>query len=116
MARDRLGDRQILGLTLGLDVAEDLHPLAARERLHEAWVEFLHELAAERPAVVLIEDLHWAEEPLLDLLERSSATSTGRCCSWAPRGPSCSTAPGLGRRPPNASLWLEPLSPEATGS
>ena len=25
----------------GLDAARDLHPLAARERLHEAWVEFL---------------------------------------------------------------------------
>ena len=34
--RARLGDREILGLALGLDVAGDLHPLAARDRLHEA--------------------------------------------------------------------------------
>ena len=68
--RRALGEREILGLTLGLDVAGDLHPLAARDRLHAAWVEFLSELAAERPVVVLVEDVHWAEQPLLDLVER----------------------------------------------
>jgi class 3 adenylate cyclase len=66
----RLGEREILGLTLGLDVAGDLHPLAVRDRLHTGWVEFVEELVAERPAVVLIEDLHWAEAPLLDVLDR----------------------------------------------
>jgi len=65
-----LGDREILGLTLGLDVAGDLHPLAARDRLHATWVEFLSELAAQAPVVVLVEDVHWAEQPLLDLVER----------------------------------------------
>ena len=66
---ERLGDRRFLGLTLGLGVGEELHPLAVRERLHDAWVEFLEELARERPAVVLIEDVHWAEDDLCDLLE-----------------------------------------------
>ena len=65
-----LGERQILGLTIGLDVAGGLHPLAARDRLHSAWVELTEELARERPLVVLIEDIHWAEAPLFDLLER----------------------------------------------
>ena len=68
--RRRLGDREILGLTLGLDVAGDLHPLAARDRLHAAWIELASELASERPLVILIEDVHWAEQPLLDLIER----------------------------------------------
>ena len=66
---ERLGGWRFLGLTFGLDVADDLHPLAARERLHDSWAEFLEELARERPAVVLIEDLHWAEDDLCDLLE-----------------------------------------------
>jgi hypothetical protein len=66
----RLAGREILGLTLGLDVAPDLHPLAAREQLQTAWVALLAELAAERPVVMLVEDLHWAQELLLDLLER----------------------------------------------
>jgi class 3 adenylate cyclase len=69
-AREKLGDRPILGLALGLDVSGDLHPRAAHDRLHEAAVGFLQELASERPLVVLIEDLHWAEEPLLNLLEQ----------------------------------------------
>jgi class 3 adenylate cyclase/tetratricopeptide (TPR) repeat protein len=69
LAAERLGDRRFLGLTLGLDVGEELHPLAARERLHDSWAEFLEELARERPVVVLIEDVHWAEGDLCDLLE-----------------------------------------------
>jgi len=66
---ERSGDRGILGLTLGLDVAAGLHPLVARDRLHEAWVDVVQELAAERPTVALVEDLHWAEHELFDLLE-----------------------------------------------
>jgi class 3 adenylate cyclase len=38
---ERLGVHRWLGLTLGLDLGEDLHPLAARERLHDSWAEFL---------------------------------------------------------------------------
>jgi class 3 adenylate cyclase len=67
---ERLGERAILGLTLGLHVASDVHPLAARDRLYAGWVRFVQELVAERPAVVLIEDIHWAEAPLLDVLDR----------------------------------------------
>jgi class 3 adenylate cyclase len=69
VALERLGRYRYLGLTLGLDVAGELHPLAARERLHDSWAEFLQQLAAERPTVVLIEDVHWAEDDLLDLLD-----------------------------------------------
>ena len=68
--RERLGDREILALTLGLESSVDIHPLVARERLHDAWIELFEDLVAERPAVVLVEDLHWAEDPLLELLER----------------------------------------------
>jgi class 3 adenylate cyclase len=66
----RLGGRQILGLTLGLELDSDLHPLAARDRLHGGWVEFLQMMVETRPLVLLVEDLHWAEEELLDLLGR----------------------------------------------
>ena len=77
VALERLGRFRYLGLTLGLDVAEGLHPLAARERLHDAWAEFLQKLAAERPTVVLIEDVHWAEDDLLDLLDSLVAQVEG---------------------------------------
>src|SRR5215218_235302 len=83
----QLAGREILALALGLDVAGDLHPLVARDQLHRAWVDFASDLAVEHPAVLLIEDLHWADE---ELVERRPA--------W-----------GGGRR--NSSLlWLDPLS------
>jgi class 3 adenylate cyclase len=65
----RLGDRDGLGFTLGLAPPPDMHPLTVRDRLHGGWVELLQELVDERPAVFLIEDLHWAEPDLCGLLE-----------------------------------------------
>ncbi len=71
LVTDRLGSRAILGVALGLDVAEGLHPLAARDRLRDAWVDLLDEAVAEHPMVLVVEDVHWAEPPLLELLERT---------------------------------------------
>jgi class 3 adenylate cyclase len=65
----RLGGRDGLGFTLGLAPPADMHPLTVRERLRDDWVAFLEELVRERPTVVLIEDLHWAEPELYGLLE-----------------------------------------------
>jgi class 3 adenylate cyclase len=69
IVRRRLGSSAILGLTLGLEAPADLHPLAARDRLRQAWVAFLGELVAAQPAVVVVEDIHWADDALLELLE-----------------------------------------------
>ena len=74
---ERLGGRRYLGLTLGLDPGEKLHPLKARERLHDAWADFLDELVHRRRAVVLFEDVHWAADDLLDLLEALAAQVKG---------------------------------------
>jgi class 3 adenylate cyclase len=73
----RLGRRSMLGLTLGLEAPPDLHPLAARNRLHSAWCEFLGELVTGQPAVLLVEDLHWADEDLLDVLASGLETVSG---------------------------------------
>ena len=94
--RRRLGDREILGLALGLDVAGDAHPLAVRDRFQEAWVELLSELTAETPTVVLVEDLHWAEDPLLDLLERVVARRA-RPAARDRHGPAGAARPPAGR-------------------
>ena len=75
--RSRLGPRSILGLTLGLEAPPDLHPLAARNRLHDAWAAFLGELVSGGPAVVLVEDAHWAEQDLLDILASGLAAASG---------------------------------------
>jgi DNA-binding SARP family transcriptional activator len=110
--RERLGAREILGVTLGLEIAADTHPLAAREQLHEAWVELLDELVAEQSVVILVEDLHWAEEPLLELLDRLLRDVSGPLLLLATARPELlDNRPtwGAGRR--NATqLWLEPLS------
>jgi class 3 adenylate cyclase len=114
--RESLGAREVLGLTLGLDLKDDLHPLAVRERLHEAWIEFLEELASEGTTVLLLEDLHWAEEPLLDLVERLVRDVQGPMLIVATGRPEL-----LDRRPTwgggrrnTSTLWLEPLPPGDT--
>jgi class 3 adenylate cyclase/tetratricopeptide (TPR) repeat protein len=110
---DRLGSRQMLGLALGLDVAGDLHPLAARDRFQDAWVDFLDELVTERPMVLLIEDIHWAEEQLLDLLERLVRDTRGPLVMIATARPELlEQRPGWGSRVHGTTVALEALSSE----
>ena len=107
-----LGEREILGLTVGLDVAAGLHPLVARDRLHEAWIDFLRELAAERPTVLLVEDLYWADHELLDLLELLVGAVDGRFLLVSTARPELlDRRPGWGgARRPAETIELEPLS------
>ena len=112
--RRRLGDRSILGLALGLDVASGLHPLDARERLHGTAVEFVAELATERACVMLVEDIHWAEDDLLDLLERIARDSLAPVLVLATARPELlhrRSTWGAGRRN-TTTVWLEPLPSE----
>jgi class 3 adenylate cyclase len=110
--RQRLGQREILGLTLGLEPPSNLHPLAVRDRLRQAWVDFLEELVAGQPAVVLIEDLHWADEALLDLLEAGLHDVRGSLLLLGTARPDLDRSrPTWGGRGRDAeTLWLEPLS------
>ncbi len=109
--RKRLGGRELLGVTIGLDVPGDLHPLAVRDRLQSAWVDFVASLAHVRPLVLLIEDLHWAEEPLLDLLERLARDVDGALLLIATARPDfVDRRPGWGLgRGASETIWLEPL-------
>jgi class 3 adenylate cyclase/energy-coupling factor transporter ATP-binding protein EcfA2 len=110
---ERLGSREILGLALGIDVAHGLHPLTARDRFQDAWVAFLEEIAADQPLVVEIEDLHWAEEQLLDLLERLVGDTTGPVLVIATARPELlEERPGWGARVPGTTVELEALSAE----
>ncbi len=107
----RLEPRRILGLTLGLDVARDLHPLAARDRFQDSWVEFLGEVAAERTTVMLIEDVHWGVDPLLDLLDRIMRdVSAPLMVITTARPEFLERRPGWGARIAGETFTLEALS------
>jgi class 3 adenylate cyclase len=110
-----LEEREILGLALGLDVAPELHPLDARERLHAAAVEFVEDVAAHGPAALLVEDVHWAEPDLLDLLERLVSDVRAPVLLLATARPELfdeRPAWASGKRNATA-LWLDALSADA---
>lgn len=89
VARDRLRDAisavvpaehdervlEAVAWTIGLALPPD--PLTSdevRRRLHDAWSRLLAALGSERLTVLAVEDIHWASEPLLDLLEHLADT------------------------------------------
>jgi class 3 adenylate cyclase len=114
----RLGKDEILGLALGLDVAGELHPLDARERLHSAIVAFLEDRAAEGPTVLLVEDIHWAEPDLLDLVERIVSDVRGGLLVITTSRPDLldrRATWGSGQRNTTV-LWLDPLPAAAASS
>ncbi len=112
--RRRLGPRETLGLTLGLEAPADLHPLAARDRLQVACAEFFQELAGEHSAAVLIDDVHWAEQELLDVLHSVLLDVRGPLLIVTTARPEALSARSSGRDRDRHSttLWLEPLTPE----
>ncbi len=62
----------LLGLTLEDDAAQRLDALArdsVQRQSHEAVAEFVRALAKERPVCLVLEDLHFADEPTLELFE-----------------------------------------------
>jgi class 3 adenylate cyclase len=110
----RLEGREDLELALGL-AAGDAHPLDIRERLHAAVVGFVEELARERAAVVLVEDVHWAEDDLLDLLDRVVREARGPVLLLATARPELtSRRPTWGAGRNTTTIWLEPLAEQAT--
>jgi class 3 adenylate cyclase len=105
-ALERLDGDEILGLTLGLDVAGELEPRAAVLALQDAWVRLVSEIASRGPAVLVLEDLHWATEPLVELLVRVLSDSTGPVLIVG------TTRPGREGLPAGEAVTLEPLGDE----
>jgi class 3 adenylate cyclase len=72
VAVDRDRTTAALASTLGLERAEDtggVDPREARHRLMTAWRALLTHLAATKALVLVVEDLHWADQAMLDVLE-----------------------------------------------
>ncbi|NMO49730.1 AAA family ATPase [Actinoplanes sp. TBRC 11911] len=57
-----------------LDAAD---PRAVAEELGRAWPRFASAFAQDGPVIMVVEDLHWAGKPLVDMLIRLVARSTG---------------------------------------
>jgi class 3 adenylate cyclase len=112
----RLADRPWLGVTVGLAPPEPVHPLTARDRLHDAWTEFAGDLIRERPAVFLVEDVHWAEPDLFDLIESLIAQSNGPLLVVATARPEVlEQRPAWGgNRPDRTHIAVEALTADGT--
>jgi class 3 adenylate cyclase/tetratricopeptide (TPR) repeat protein len=102
-ALEKLAGRELLGLTLGLDVAGDLEPRAAVLALQDEWVRLVSEIGARGPAILALEDLHWATEPLIELLARVLSDATGPVLILG------TTRPGREGLAAGETLILEPL-------
>jgi class 3 adenylate cyclase/tetratricopeptide (TPR) repeat protein len=91
-----------------------MEPREVRQEVHAGWRSFFSALAAERPLVVIVEDIHWADPALLDLLDESSERVVGPVLFVCPSRPDlAATRPtwGGGRRN-HSSIALDPLTPE----
>jgi tetratricopeptide (TPR) repeat protein len=97
--------------------AQDEVEGVGREEAFSAWRRYLEALAAQRPTVLVLEDLHWADSALLDFVEH--------VLDWAPAAPLLVVAtarpelhdarPGWGGgRRNSATVGLSPLSDEDT--
>ncbi|HYU58208.1 MAG TPA: adenylate/guanylate cyclase domain-containing protein, partial [Actinomycetota bacterium] len=92
----------------------DLAPRQVRLETHNAWRAFFSEIARPAPAVVVVEDIHWADPALLDLLEDLADRALGPVLFLCPARPELTgrrAGWGGGRRN-FTSIFLEPLSHE----
>jgi class 3 adenylate cyclase/tetratricopeptide (TPR) repeat protein len=72
----------LIATALGLRAADDsaeprLSPQAWKERTLEAIVAILRAVARDRPLVLAIEDVHWADPSTLELLQMLTSSSSG---------------------------------------
>jgi class 3 adenylate cyclase len=102
-ALEQLAGREILGLTLGVDVVGDLEPRAAVLALQDAWAQLVSAIGARGRTVLVIEDLHWAAEPLIELLDHVLSHATGPVLILG------TTRPGRGGLPAGETLTMKPL-------
>jgi class 3 adenylate cyclase/tetratricopeptide (TPR) repeat protein len=66
--RDAAPVVEALAWTIGLRLPED-EERDVRQALRDTWRRFLTDLGRERLTVLVVEDVHWASEPLVELLE-----------------------------------------------
>jgi class 3 adenylate cyclase len=99
------------GISLADNPLERMSPESVGEELGLAWPRLLSALAADRPVLLLVEDLHRAEPPLLDILEHLVSRSTGPIFIVATGRPELAEMRrAWTTRPAMAQIGLEPLT------
>ncbi len=107
-----------LGFSIGVvdpDFAfRDAEPREVRLKIHAAWRSLLSALAAREPVVAIIDDIHWADPALLDLLEELADRVLGPVVFLCPARPQLTEGrPGWGGGRRNvSSIALDPLTGE----
>jgi class 3 adenylate cyclase len=107
-----------LAFSVGLhqpgETLSDEEPRRVRIEISSAWRSYFSALARRGPTIAVIEDIHWADGALLDLLEELADRVEGPLlilCSA--RSDLTGRRPGWGGGRRNfSSLLLEPLTPE----
>jgi hypothetical protein len=99
------------GIALGDSPLDGIPPESVAEAVGLAWPRFLGALVRERPAVVVVEDLHWAETSLLDILERLVSRTAGPLLIVATARPEfAETRPSWSSMPAMSQIGLESLT------
>src|SRR5919109_671135 len=97
--------------------AQTAEQTVSREESFTAWQRFLEAIAAQRPIVMVIEDLHWADDALVEFLEHLVDWSAGvpLVLLIAARPELYERHPGWGGGKRNSvTISLAPLSDEET--
>ena len=101
--------------TIGLDDPSSplrgLSPRAVMNEIHVGWRGFFTTLAGDDPLVVVVEDIHWADGAMLDLLEELPDRIPAPVVFLCPARPELTTrrASWGGGRRSASSIALEPL-------
>jgi class 3 adenylate cyclase len=109
--------RRYLGALVGLAGGGASAGTGRRDEEFAAWRYFFEALAEQRPLVLAFEDLHWADEGLLDFVDYLAEWADGvpLLVAAEARPELLERRPGWGGGKPNAvTLSLAPLSDEDT--
>jgi tetratricopeptide (TPR) repeat protein len=90
---------------------------AGREEQFAAWRQYVEGIADDGPAVVVVEDLHWADDPLLEFIDELMNLTTGvpLLIVATARPELLARRPSWGAGRTNAlTLSLQPLTTEMT--
>ena len=99
------------GITLPDNPLRRVSPGSVADEVALAWPAFLTGLAADGPVLVVIEDAHWAEEPLLQMVQLILARSAGPVLLVVSARPEFSEEHGGWTTGPGISqIGLEPLT------